>query len=236
MKKFIIEPDVLALFPDIRIGILICRGIDNRIKEERKYARALAEAQIEAGKYITDPQFTENPVIRDWREAFRAFPSKKGARSSIEAMLKRVSKGGAIGVINPLVDLYNTVSLTYGVPVGGEDIDKFEGDVHLTCATGEEDFVTYGSDKSEPPKPGEVVYKDEGGAICRCFNWREAVRTMLTEETENAFMVIENVGGDGKDRLEDALAELAQRIEEELGGTVEKQILTAASSETVICD
>ena len=33
---------------------------------------------------------------------------------------------------------------------------------------------------------GEVVYKDNAGAICRCFNWREAVRTMLQDHTKNA--------------------------------------------------
>lgn len=234
MKKFIIEKDFLEIFPDAKIGILVCRGIDNHIKEENRYAAYLAEAQKEAAKHIAKPEFTENPIIRTWRDAFYKFKTKKGARCSIEALLKRVSKGGEIGCINPLVDIYNGISLKYGVPVGGEDIDKFQGDNRLTVADGSEEFITYGSDKSEPPYPGEVVYKDDGGAICRCFNWRESVRTMLTEDTVNAFMCIETVAGERDDMLDAALDELKASIEKELGGTVEKYILSADCRSAVI--
>ena len=67
MKKFIMEKDFLEIFPDAKIGILVCRGIDNHIKVENRYADYLAEAQIEAAKHITNPEFTENPIIRTWR-------------------------------------------------------------------------------------------------------------------------------------------------------------------------
>ena len=156
---------------------------------------------------------------------FLQVQDEKGARCSIEALLKRVSKGGHIGTINPLVDIYNGISLKYGVPVGGEDIDKFDGDNRLAIADGTEEFITLGSEKSEPPYPGEVVYKDNAGAICRCFNWRETVRTMLTEDTVNAFMIIESVSGQESDKLNAALDELAGLIEKELGGEVKKQIV-----------
>ena len=236
MKKFIMEKDFLEIFPDAKIGILVCRGIDNHIKAENRYANYLAEAQRAAAKHITNPEFTENPIIRTWRDAFYKFKTKKGARCSIEALLKRVSKGGEIGCINPLVDIYNGISLKYGVPVGGEDIDKFQGDNRLTVADGSEEFITYGSDKSEPPYLGEVVYKDDGGVICRCFNWRESVRTMLTEDTVNAFMCIETVAGERDDVLDAALDELKTLIEKELGGMVEKHILTKDCPEVIIAE
>lgn len=236
MKKFIMEKVFLEIFPDAKIGILVCRGIDNHIKAENRYANYLAEAQRAAAKHITNPEFTENPIIRTWRDAFYKFKTKKGARCSIEALLKRVSKGGEIGCINPLVDIYNGISLKYGVPVGGEDIDKFQGDNRLTVADGSEEFITYGSDKSEPPYLGEVVYKDDGGVICRCFNWRESVRTMLTEDTVNAFMCIETVAGERDDVLDAALDELKTLIEKELGGMVEKHILTKDCPEVAIAE
>ena len=134
------------------------------------------------------------------------------------------------------MDIYNGISLKYGVPVGGEDIDKFQGDNRLTVADGSEEFITYGSDKSEPPYLGEVVYKDDAGAICRCFNWRESVRTMLTEDTVNAFMCIETVAGERDDVLDAALDELKTLIEKELGGTVEKHILTKDCPEVIIAE
>lgn len=234
MKKFILEQPYLDIFPESKIGILVCTGIDNHIVDENKYIDYLQEAQKEALKHIANPEFTENPVIRTWRDAFQKFKTKKGARCSIEAMLKRISKGNSIGTINPLVDIYNGISLKYGVPVGGEDIDKFDGDNRLTVADGGEEFITYGSDKSEPPYEGEVVYKDNTGAICRCFNWRESVRTMLSEETTNAFMCIETVAGEKDDVLDAALDELKTLIETELGGKVTKHILSKENPEVVI--
>ena len=234
MKKFVIEKDFLEIFPEAKIGVLVCNGIDNHIKDEEKYADYLKEAQKAAMAHIANPEFTENPIIRTWRDAFYKFKTKKGARCSIEALLKRVSKGGEIGTINPLVDIYNGISLKYGVPVGGEDIDAFEGDNRLTIAVGDEEFITLGSEKSEPPYAGEVVYKDEAGAICRCFNWRESVRTMLTEETTNAFMCIETVAGERDDVLEEALDELKALIEAELGGKCTKYILSKDFRECTI--
>ena len=238
MKKFVIEDPIFEIFPQVRIGILVCRGIDNHVTDEAayeaEYGAYLREAEKNALKYVSDPEFTANPVIRTWRDAFYKFRTKKGARCSIEAMLKRVSRGDHIGNINPLVDIYNVISLKYGLPVGGEDMDKFDGDIRLTIADGSEDFVTLGSDRSEPPYPGEVIYKDSAGAICRCFNWRESVRTMLTDDTANAFMCIETVDGASDEALNAALDELISMIESRLGGRCEKRILDSRSPEAVI--
>ncbi|MBO5513412.1 MAG: B3/4 domain-containing protein [Mogibacterium sp.] len=225
MKHFRLEDDYLDLFPESQIGVLVCEGIDNKVYDENKYEAWLRESEKLAMQHVTEEVFTDNPVIREWRDAFYKFKTKKGARCSIEAMLKRVKNGGEIRCLIPLVDIYNGISLRYGFPVGGEDIDKFEGDNRLTIADGDEEFITYGSDKSEPPYPGEVVYKDDAGAICRCFNWRESVRTMLTEETTNAFMCVELTNADRIDELNACLDELADKIKTELGGTVRKHIL-----------
>lgn len=234
MKRFVIEKEIVELFPEIEIGVLVCTGIDNHIKDENRYVDYLAEAQKLSAKYTANEEFIENPVIKTWREAFYKFKTKKGARCSIEALLKRVKNGGTIGTINPLVDIYNGISLKYGLPVGGENIEAFVGDNRLAIADGGEEFVTYGSDKSEPPAAGEVVYKDDAGAICRCFNWRESVRTMLEEDTVNAFMCIETVDGRSSENLNAALDELKAMIEKELGGTVVKHILNKDNTEIVI--
>lgn len=193
MKRFIIEESFLEVFDDFRIGVIVLKGINNHKKGEDDYRSLLDDAQRESMKYYPDEDFSSNEVIKVWREAYSRFKTKKGARSSIEALLKRVAKGNSIGTINPLVDIYNAISLKYGLPCGGEDIDKFVGDVRLTKAMGNEEFITYGSDLSEPPYQGEIVYKDDKGAICRCFNYRECVRTCLSEDTVNAFMVLKQL-------------------------------------------
>ena len=234
MKKFIIEDDFWELFPNAKIGIITCNGIDNTIKDENQYQDMLSQGEKEALTHLPNEEFSSNEVIKVWRDAFKKFKTKKGARSSIEALLKRVSTGKGLGTINPLVDIYNSISLKYAMPCGGEDMDKFIGDIRLTKATGDESFITLGSDKSEPPYEGEIVYKDDEGAICRCWNWRESVRTMLTEDTKNAFLCIELVDENREKEFENALKELSQLVEENLGGKSEISILHINNKEAII--
>ena len=234
MKKFIIEDDFWELFPNAKIGIITCNGIDNTIKDENQYKDMISQGEKEALNHLPNEEFSSNEVIKVWRDAFKKFKTKKGARSSIEALLKRVSTGKGLGTINPLVDIYNSISLKYAMPCGGEDMDKFIGDIRLTKATGDESFITLGSDKSEPPYEGEIVYKDDEGAICRCWNWRESVRTMLTEDTKNALLCIELVDEKREKDFENALKELSQLVEENLGGKSEISILHINNKEAII--
>ena len=135
-----------------------------------------------------------------------------------------------------MVDIYNSVSIKYAMPCGGENIDKFVGDVKLTKAKGDEPFITYGTDESEPPYEGEIVYKDDEGAICRCFNWRESVRTMLTEDTTKAFLCIELIDPSREEEFMSALEELASLVSDNLNGNCEIKVLDKENREIVIED
>ena len=236
MKKFIIENDFWEVFPDAKIGIVVCEGIDNVVKDSSQYESMLAQAEKEAFKFFKESEFSSNQVVKVWREAFQKFKTKKGARSSIEALLKRVNNGNHIGTINPLVDIYNSISLKYGLPCGGEDIDTFKGDVKLTKAIGNEHFITLGSQEDAPPHEGEIIYKDDEGAICRCWNWREAVRTMLTEQTQNAFMCIELIDQSRYENFTMALGELSENVAKYIGGNCRITILDNDNREMVITE
>ncbi|MBW9155932.1 B3/4 domain-containing protein [Clostridium sp. FP2] len=225
MKKFVVEDDFWTLFPSARIGVVVCYGIDNTIKDKEKYKEMISNSEKEALKHLKNAEFSSNEVIKVWREAFQKFKTKKGARSSIEALLKRVHNGNHLGTINPLVDIYNSISLRYALPCGGEDIDTFASNIRLTKAVGNESFVTLGTDENAPPYEGEIVYKDNEGAICRCWNWREAVRTMLTENTNNAFLCIELADEKRYVEFKNALKELAKTVQNDLGGTTQISIL-----------
>ena len=96
MKKFIIEKPFLDILPEAKIGIIVCEGIDNKIKDPDKYIDYLRESQQEAAKFIKEPEFTANPVIRTWRDAFYKFKTKKGTRS------KHCSRGSQRAMISEL--------------------------------------------------------------------------------------------------------------------------------------
>lgn len=234
MPRFIIEDDFWALFPHAKIGTVICQGIDNSISDVKFYENLLKEAEKDAHKFLRQEEFSSNPVISVWREAFKKFKTKKGARCSIEALLKRVKNGNHIGTINPLVDIYNSISLRYGLPCGGEDIDTFIGDIRLTQANGNEPFIPLGKDENASPYKGEIVYKDDYGAICRCWNWREAQRTMLTENTKNAFICMELIDGSRNEEFQRALKELSDLVAQNLGGSVKIEVLDMNKREVTL--
>lgn len=218
MKKFIAEPSFWELFPDSEIGILVMDNINNNPNDSNpalvKIKELLETANREAPKYLIDPVLSQNQVVSVWREAFTKFKTKKGARSSIEALLRRIDKGNAVGSINPLVDLYNAISLTYGLPCGMEDLDTVKGNLRLTITTGGDDFLAVGDTEPDMTLPGELCYLDESGAVCRCWNWRDGQRTMLTENTKRAIAVIESVDPARHLDLMEALNELTAWAEE----------------------
>ena len=226
MSVFTAESSFWELFPDARLGVLVVRGLDNSAKENPGITQALTDAHAEALNHVPATTWTDNDVVSRWRTAFQKFKTKKGARASIEALLKRVSNGNTIGSINPLVDVYNAISLRYGVPVGGEDLAAVQGDIRLTLADGGEAFRPLGAAEDDPALTGELIYKDDAGAICRCWNWREAERTMLTASTTNAVMVLEAVDASTDEAFWVATEALAEAIRTHLGAVVDVHRVT----------
>lgn len=65
-------------------------------------------------------------------------------------------------------------------------------------------------------------FKTKKGAVCRCLNWREAQRTMLTEDTKDAILVIEAINDEQAKRAQTAMQELKDLAKEYFGveGTI----------------
>lgn len=233
MKKIKVDENFWELFPDAKLFIVTASGLNNHSNEaqEAYFADLLAEGKKEAQKFLIAETFSQNEVIQEWRQAFSQFKTKKGARSSIEALLKRASQDRTFHPINPLVDIYNSISLKYGVPCGGEDIDTIAGDLQLGKAKGGESFQPLGADEDAPALPDEIIYYDEKGAVCRCFNWREAKRTMLQETTTAAVLVIEAINDKQAQRAHAAMLELQQLIETYFKVKTSSGILTKTKPE-----
>jgi len=235
MAKFIIKEDFWNLFPQAEIGVILATGVDNRLggNEEalNEIQDLLAKANIEAKKYLLEEVFSENVVVAPWREAYRKFKTKKGVRCSIEALLKRVEKGKEVSTINPLVDIYNAVSLNHGIPCGGEDLNQFAGDLVLGFAQGGESFMALGDAEEDPALPGEIIYQDDIGAVCRCWNWRDGQRTMLTPDTTNAFLIIESVDPRRSIEYREAMEQLADLVKKYLAKDVKCTYLSSSNRE-----
>ncbi|HFU4500713.1 TPA: B3/4 domain-containing protein [Streptococcus suis] len=225
MSQFVVDSSFWSLFPDAKIGVLLLKGYKTPSESPEDLVKLLEESNEIAQKFLIKDTFSENEVIQTYRQAYQKFKTKKGARSSIEALLKRSASDRPVSTISPLVDIYNAASLRFGLPCGAEDIDTFVGDLHLTVTEGGDEFYLIGDENNNPTLPGEVCYKDDKGAVCRCFNWRDGERTMITDETKNAFLVMELVNSERLEDLENALDFISQQAEKFLGVVPEKYLL-----------
>ncbi len=241
MQRFVVEDSFWDLFPDASVACLVVRGMrtaDEVGAEDRTaIAGLLEQANRDAARHLDSPTLAENAPVKVWREAYRSFKTKRGARCSIENLLKRVLKDNPVGPITPSVDLYNIVSLRHAFPVGGEDVNAFVGDLRLGVTEGGDAFRGLGEEKDGPTLPGEVCYRDDEGAVCRCLNWRDGQRTALSDDSRDAFLVIESVDPGRSDDLAAAIDELGELVGRFLGGTVTARgTLTRESPELVIVE
>jgi DNA/RNA-binding domain of Phe-tRNA-synthetase-like protein len=194
MPEPIIQPEILERFA-YRGVMLHVRGLENGPSDDFSIAE-LRRAETEARAKFGDSKASDHLHMMAWREAFSSFGLKPSKfLNSSEAMISRVLKGGELPAINWLTDVYNALSVRYVFPCGGEDWDAAVGMQQLLFARGDEAFDTSKDGEAfvDHPQPGEVIWADDAGVTCRAWNWRQCVRTRLTESTRNAYFVLDSL-------------------------------------------
>jgi DNA/RNA-binding domain of Phe-tRNA-synthetase-like protein len=207
-----VDASVFALRPDYRVMLVAVEGIVSGPSDQGSDS-LLRAAEAAAGEALRERQAEELPHVEAWREAYRAFGAKpKRTRNSLEALMRRAESG--LPRVNRLTDLYNAISVLHQVPVGGEDLTRYSGAPRLVRATGEETFGTVadGITVIEHPEPGEVVWCDEAGVTCRRWNWRQARRTQLRDETTTALFIFDALAPMDDEALGAAVDDLVDRL------------------------
>ena len=187
-----VDPEVFRLRPDYRALLLAVDGIVPGPSDDAS-ERLLLAAEDSARAAIAATSVDQLPHVAAWREAYRSFGAKpQRTRTSVEALLRRAA-GSGLPRVNRLTDLYNAVSVLHQIPLGGEDLTRYDGPPRLLRASGEEPFDTTADGETiiEHPLPGEVVWCDAAGVTCRRWNWRQARRTQLTDGTTTAVFILD---------------------------------------------
>lgn len=214
-----LDPAVLELRPDYRALLLVVEGLDASAGADERVDALVAAAEEHARELLAGSPVEDLPHVAAWREAYRAFGAKpQRTRNSLEALTRRAVDG--LPRVNALTDLYNAVSVLHQVPLGGEDLDGYDGPARLVRATGDEDFETTASGEEvvEHPAAGEVVWRDGRGVTCRRWNWRQGRRTALSEATTRALFILDALGPMTDEALEAAADALVGSLAP-LGGT-----------------
>ena len=223
--------EVSKEYQGIHIGVLVGQNMDNR-RQIPELVILQEEAVENVQKVIGNQPPTKHPHISSWRELYRSFGTKPSDyRPSAEALIRRTLKTGALPRINNAVDLYNIVSVKYLIPMGGFDLDRIDGDIHLRFSAGEEEFIPLGSKGPELTYPGEIVYADDSRVLTRRWNYRDADATKITEETRNLVMFVDGAPEISVKFVQSALIELKMLYERFCGG---KYAINIASEDSPI--
>jgi DNA/RNA-binding domain of Phe-tRNA-synthetase-like protein len=207
-----VADDVRALRPDYAALLVVADGLspgpsDGDSDELLRLAEGSARTALAGGPAADLPQ------IADWRAAYQAFGARPSrTRPSVEALLRRADAG--LPRIDRITDVYNAVSVRRLIPVGGEDLACYSGPARLVRADGDEPFDTVrdGSPVLEHPEPGEVVWRDDAGVTCRCWNWRQCVRTRITDASVSVVFFLDGLATLGPAGLAAAGQDLTETL------------------------
>lgn len=235
--KLIIDKNVRAQYPDLRIGIVVASNVNNSSYSEqldlyiKKKFRAFAE------QYKEPSELLSHKNIKCWQETYRSFginPKKK--KPTAESLLYRTVKSGFIPHINAAVDSYLVAETLFCLPIGGYDLDKISGDITLRISDGGERFLGVGSDSEEITDVGEVIYSDYARVLTRRWNYRDAEYTKIQEISSKKIALFTEAPN--KDITDDEIAgtvlEIVNNLKRFCDANVNAFILTKSQNEIVL--
>lgn len=222
--KFSVTKKVFSKFPKAKFGALLITGLDNS-KENKKVQKLLKKKALEVQSELEEKKIKDLPQVKSWRKVFKSLGLDTKTLPSHEALLKRVKKSGELPNINPLVDIYNIVSLTHQIPIGGHDAQKAPN-IRIDETTGNETFQIMNTQEIEKVEQGEIAYLSDDKVLTRHFVWRQSDTSKTDQKTTDVFIPIDNAAGDmTREEISNIALELVEVITNNLGGKAKFEIV-----------
>ena len=219
--SLVIEKKIAEAYPDLRIGVLVARGINNRGKSQELEDLKQRKTHEFRHKFILDTLY-KHPYIFAWQETYRSFGVKpKKNPPTAEALLMRLLKGADLPTISKVVDLYLVVETEFLLPIGGYDLDRISGDIVLRFSDGSEPFLPLGANKEEFTKHREVVYANCERVLTRKWNYRDCDYSKIIEDSTNIILLTEAaLATISTDHILDSLDGLKKYMGQFCGGNI----------------
>ena len=189
--RFKVYDEVFEKLPDLYFGVVVGSQINNQQNIPEIYD-LMKNEMSQMKNNLKGINLKEYPGIMPYRDAFNQLnlnPNK--FMSSVEAMAKRVSKGNVLPSINPVVDLINSISLKYILPMGAHDLDALQGEIAIRFSREGDTFTPLGEELVEILNSGELVYADSKRVRTRRWIWRQSNIGKIDENSKNIFFPID---------------------------------------------
>ena len=231
--KFSVSKDVFEKMDNLCLGIVVAKGIDNSKSE--KIAEMLNQNISIAEEKFQDKKVKEMDEIVSYRDKFRELginPNK--FMSSIEAIITRISKHKGFPSINPIVDLGNSLSIKYLVPLGAHDIGNLDDDICIRFSNKGDSFIPFGSDEEEYLEDGELIYSVVDKVRTRRWIWRQSEQGKITNQTTDVFFPIDGFKDKNYDSIINARDELAKLLKDNFDCEVEVGFVDAENPQYLL--
>ena len=207
-----IDAAVLADFPAARLFAVVAEPCT--IIPPHDCAPDLVPASVAA---VGAENLAEHPVVFGWRQIFAAQGLKPSQyRSSLEALLRRLTKNQAVNVGVPAVDLYNALSVSALAPMGAYDLDKLaEAPIVLRYANPAADrFMPIGGKASDFPLTDSIiVYAQHNEVLCWAVNHRDSDSSRVEVTSQRVVFFAEGMTTSQVENAEVAIVQLRAKLQ-----------------------
>jgi len=223
--KYTIDSSVFKLNPDIKFGILVGNNIKNTVTTPEDEERLrIAEAIMR--EKINPDEIRELSNVKLYREVVKSSginPNKY--LPSVEAMFKRIVKGGQLPVINALVDLCNAVSIEKGISLGGHDLKDIHEDLEVRYSRKGDVFLPFGSEDYEDVEENELIFTS--GNIVQTYKWlwRQSELGKLTLDSTDVFFQLVGFKYEEGSSLYEAMSDIEILVTNRFHGTCRKYLV-----------
>jgi lysyl-tRNA synthetase class 1 len=216
---FVIDEALKKEVPSISVGIALIKGVN--IQKTNPLLEKEKQEFLAGIQGITTEQLGAYPELVSYRKLYKEMGIDwHSRRPSPEALLRRIAVGKDLYSVNTCVDAYNLIVMKHRVSVGAFDADNVQFPTILRYAGEGDNILLLGDKEPTTYTAREIAYYDEIGGYNIDFNYRDAQRTMVTEETKNIWINVDGVYDISPERVQQTLKESVEIIVKYCGGTV----------------
>ncbi len=219
-ELFSIDKKVSKEFPSVSVGVAIIKNV--QVKKTNPELEKAKEALREALITLATEDINTFPEIQSYRQLYKTMGVDwHSRRPSPEALLRRVAQKKDIYTVNTVVDAYNLVVMKHRVSVGAFDLDQIAFPTVLRFPKAGEEILLLGDTEQTKYTEKELAYFDTKGGYNIDFNYRDAQRTAVTENTKNVYINVDGIFTISPEKVEQVLKEAVEQIIEFSGGSLE---------------
>ncbi|OGK17118.1 lysine--tRNA ligase [Candidatus Roizmanbacteria bacterium RIFCSPHIGHO2_01_FULL_39_12c] len=225
---FSVDPIMAEKYPSINIGIAIIKGV--AIKKNDPELSKEIEEFTKSQKSLSNEIISAYPEIQSYRRIYKEMGLDwHSKRPSPEALLRRIALNKGLYNINTCVDAYNLIVMKYHVSSGAFDLDKIKFPTVLRFPREGEEILLLGDKEPIKYKTTDLAYFDQIGGYNIYFNYRDAQRTAVSEDTKNILLNIDGIYTINREQVERSLKENIEIITKYCGGKVDLAGVVSAS-------